>query len=179
MTTPFILQNGYTKTEYGAIAKGVGFIAVLAGGFIGGPIMLRLGINRSLWVFGIGQMISVLNLVWLASIPKNLSVLAFSIGVENFAIGLGSAAFSAFVSTVVNRKYSATQYALLTSLMALSSTILSAPSGWLAEKLGWTTYFIFCAAMGLPGLALLSIVGPWNQKRATPAQPSIANDSTK
>jgi PAT family beta-lactamase induction signal transducer AmpG len=170
MTTPFILQSGYTKTEYAAIAKGVGFIAVLAGGFLGGPVMLRLGIIRSLWVFGFGQMLSVLTLVWLASIPKNLTMLGVSIGAENFAIGLGSAAFTAFVSTVVNRKYSATQYALLTSLMALSSTILSAPSGWLAEKLGWVAYFAFCAAMAIPGLVLLVAVGA-SQKKLADANP--------
>jgi PAT family beta-lactamase induction signal transducer AmpG len=166
MTTPFILQSGYTKTEYAAIAKGIGFIAVLAGGFLGGPIMLRLGIIRSLWIFGFGQMLSVMTLVWLASIPKNLTILAVTIGTENFAIGLGSAAFTAFVTTVVNRKYTATQYALLTSLMAMSSTILSTPSGWLAEKLGWPGYFAFCAAIAIPGLVMLVWVGASQKKLA-------------
>jgi PAT family beta-lactamase induction signal transducer AmpG len=155
MTTPFILSSGYTKTEYAIVAKGAGFIAVMAGGILGGPLMLRLGILRSLLVFGIGQALAVSGFIWLALVPKDMTVLSIAIVGENFFIGCGAAAFSAFLSSITNARYSATQYALLTSLMSFSSTVLSTPSGWLAAKLGWAGYFGFCAALAAPGLLLL------------------------
>jgi PAT family beta-lactamase induction signal transducer AmpG len=155
MTTPFILSSGYTKTEYAIVAKGAGFIAVMAGGILGGPLMLRLGILRSLLVFGIGQALAVSGFIWLALVPKDMTVLSIAIVAENFFIGCGAAAFSAFLSSITNARYSATQYALLTSLMSFSSTVLSTPSGWLAAKLGWAGYFGFCAALAAPGLLLL------------------------
>ena len=155
MTTPFILSNGYTKTEYALVAKGAGFFAVIVGGFVGGPLMLKLGIMRSLWVFGVGQAIAVAAFAWLARIPHSVDALSLVIMSENFFIGCGAAAFSAFVSSITNKKFSATQYALLTSFMALSSTVLSTPSGYLVEKLGWSNYFIFCALLAIPGFLLL------------------------
>lgn len=166
MLTPFILQSGYTKTEYALVAKGVGFFSVLAGGFLGGPFMLRFGIYRSLWVFGIGQAVTVLGFAALATMEHTMTGLSAVIMGENFFIGLGSAAFSAFVSNVTNKTYSATQYALLTSLMAMSATVLSAPSGWLAERLGWASYFIFCVMMTIPGFILLARVGPYAEREA-------------
>lgn len=169
MLTPFILQHGYTKTEYALVAKGVGFFSVLAGGFLGGPFMLRYGIYKSLWIFGIGQAITVLGFAWLSVVEHSTTALSIVIMGENFFIGLGAAAFSAFVSNIANKKYSATQYALLTSLMALSATVLSAPSGWLAEKLGWTAYFVVCVALTIPGFILLYKVGPYAEKNPQPA----------
>jgi PAT family beta-lactamase induction signal transducer AmpG len=180
MLTPFILQHGYTKTEYALVAKGAGFFAVLAGGFLGGPIMLYLGIYRSLWVFGVGQALTVLGFAWLANIEKSIPVLSVIIVGENFFIGLGAAAFSAFVSNITNKTYSATQYALLTSMMALSATVLSAPSGWLAEQLGWVTYFVFCVGMTLPGFVLLYFVGPYakqNEREQQAASAALAEAS--
>ena len=156
MSTPFILSIGYTKTEYALVAKGVGFFAVLAGGFLGGPLMLKLGVKKSLWFFGVGQAIAVMSFAWLANIPHDVKSLSIVILSENFFIGCGAAAFSAFLSNITNKKFSATQYALLTSLMALSSTVLSSPSGYLVEKLGWSSYFIFCALITIPGFLLLA-----------------------
>ncbi len=155
LTTPFILQHGYTLEESAYVGKGAGFFAVLAGGFVGGPIMLKLGMIRSLWVFGLGQAIAVAGFAWLASIGHNMIALTAVIVSENFFIGCGAAAFSAFLSGLTNKRFSATQYALLTSLMAVSSTLLSAPSGWLAEQLGWVGYFSFCAGLAIPGLLLI------------------------
>ena len=161
MTTPFILKIGYTKTEYALVAKGAGFFAVIVGGLLGGPLMLRLGIVRSLWVFGIGQAIAVSGFAFLAGVPHSINALTGVIVSENLFIGCGAAAFSAFLSSVTNKKFSATQYALLTSLMALSRSVLSAPSGWLAEELGWMNYFLFCVGLAIPGLLLLlKIQGP-------------------
>jgi PAT family beta-lactamase induction signal transducer AmpG len=158
MTTPFILKMGYTKTEYALVAKGAGFFAVFAGGLLGGPLMLKLGIIGSLWVFGVGQAIAVAGFAWLATVEHSINALTIVIVSENFFIGCGAAAFSAFLSYITNKKFSATQYALLTSLMALSRSVLSAPSGWLAESLGWVTYFVTCVLLAIPGLLLLAKV---------------------
>ena len=155
MTTPFILSSGYTKTEYAFVAKGAGFLAIIIGGVLGGPFMLRLGIIRSLWVFSVGQAIAVAAFAWLARIPHSVNALSVVIMSENFFIGCGAAAFSAFISSITNKKFSATQFALLTSFMALSSTILSTPSGYMAEKLGWQNYFIVCALLAVPGFLML------------------------
>ncbi|MBC7397426.1 MAG: MFS transporter, partial [Bdellovibrionales bacterium] len=169
MTTPFILKIGYTKTEYALVAKGAGFFAVFAGGLLGGPLMLRLGIVGSLWVFGVGQAIAVAGFAWLAQVSHSIDALTVVIVSENFFIGCGAAAFSAFLSSITNRKFSATQYALLTSFMSLSRNVLSAPSGWLAEQLGWTQYFVMCALLTVPGFLLLAKIqkGLQAQKRAS------------
>jgi PAT family beta-lactamase induction signal transducer AmpG len=158
MTTPFLLSIGYTKTEYALVVKGAGFIAVLVGGFLGGPIMMRVGAIRSLWVFGLGQALAVSGFAVLAVIPKNLSALSWVIMSENFFIGCGAAALTAYVSSVTSTKYTATQYALLTSFMSLSSTVLSSPSGYLVNVIGWNRYFIFCALLAIPGLLLLAFI---------------------
>ncbi len=167
MTTPFLLTVGYTKTEYALVVKGAGFIAVLVGGFLGGPIMMRIGAIRSLWVFGLGQALAVSGFAILAVIPKNLSALSWVIMSENFFIGCGAAALTAYISSVTSNKYTATQYALLTSFMSLSSTVLSSPSGYLVNVVGWNRYFIFCALLAIPGLLLLFFIQKKGQAQIT------------
>jgi PAT family beta-lactamase induction signal transducer AmpG len=171
MTTPFILKMGYTKVEYALVAKGAGFFAVIAGGVFGGPLMLRLGIVRSLWIFGIGQAIAVAGFALLASVDHHLNILSLVIVSENFFIGCGAAAFTAFLSSITNKKFSATQFALLTALMSVSRSVLSAPSGWLAEKLGWVEYFLMCVVLAVPGLLLLLKIQDQIKKRE--ASPEI------
>ncbi len=175
MTTPFILKIGYTKTEYALVAKGAGFFAVFAGGLLGGPLMLRLGIVGSLWVFGVGQAIAVAGFAWLAQVSHSIDALTVVIVSENFFIGCGAAAFSAFLSSITNRKFSATQYALLTSFMSLSRNVLSAPSGWLAEQLGWTQYFVMCALLTIPGFMLLAKIQKGLQTPKKLTQSAVAN----
>ncbi|NDG83694.1 MAG: MFS transporter [Proteobacteria bacterium] len=158
MTTPYILSNGYTKEEYAIVAKGYGLAAALLGGIIGGPVMVRLGVIRSLWVFGLGQALAVSGFIWLSMVPKSIPILAAVIMGENFFIGCGSAAFSTYISNITNPRYTATQFALLTSLTTLSSTVLTVPSGFLVEKLGWTAFFVLCVALAVPGLLLITRV---------------------
>ncbi len=158
MTTPYILSNGYTREEYAIVAKGYGLIAALLGGIIGGPVMMRLGVIRSLWVFGLGQAIAVSGFIWLSLVPKSIPILAAVIMGENFFIGCGSAAFSTYISNITHPRYTATQFALLTSLTTLSSTILTVPSGFLVEKLGWPAFFILCVGLAVPGLLLITQV---------------------
>lgn len=158
MTVPFYLDRGYSKTEIGAVVKLFGFWATIAGGTLGGVWILRMGLNRSLWVFGIGQMVSTLGFAVLAVIPASAAALASVVALENFTAGLGTAAFVGFMAALTDRRFTATQYALLSSLMGVPRVLASAPTGWLAEVLGWAVFFSLCAAIAIPGLVLVRYV---------------------
>ncbi len=167
MTTPFYLDLGYTKTEIGAVVKLFGFWATIAGGTLGGIWILRVGIHRALWLFGFGQMVSTLGFVVLAWYPLNVGALATVVAVENLTAGMGTAAFVGFMAALTDRRFTATQYALLSSLMGVPRVLLSAPTGWFAQWLGWPGFFLLCALIAIPGLLLLR----WVTQLATPAQP--------
>jgi PAT family beta-lactamase induction signal transducer AmpG len=155
MTTPFYLDVGYSKSEIGAVVKLFGFWATLAGATLGGIWILRIGLGRALWLFGIGQMVSTLGFVALASLAPSLPALAVVIALENLTGGLGTAAFVGFMAALTDRRFTATQYALLSSLMGIPRVLAAAPTGWLAEVLGWSTFFLGCALIAVPGLVLL------------------------
>ncbi len=155
MTTPFYLDLGYSKSEIGAVVKLFGFWATIAGATLGGIWILRIGLRRALWLFGIGQMVSTLGFVVLAGLPPSLPALAAVIAIENLTGGLGTAAFVGFMGALTDRRFTATQYALLSSLMGVPRVLAAAPTGWLAQTLGWSTFFLCCALIALPGLALL------------------------
>lgn len=155
MTTPFYLDLGYSKTEIGAVVKLFGFWATLAGGTLGGILILRLGLNRALWLFGLGQMVSTLGFVVLAGIAPGAAALATVVALENLTAGLGTAAFVGFMAALTDRRFTATQYALLSSLMGVPRVLASAPTGWLAQWLGWQGFFLLCTLIAIPGLVLL------------------------
>lgn len=161
MTTPFYLDIGFTKTQIGAVVKLFGFWATVAGSLIGGGLMLRLGINRSLWIFGLLQAVSTAGFALLASIGAHSGALAGVIAFENLSSGMGTAAFVAFMASITDKRFTATQYALLSSLMGAPRVVASAGTGYLAGAVGWTTFFIFCTIMAAPGLALLHRFAPW------------------
>lgn len=156
MTIPFYLDVGFTKTEIGAVVKLFGFWATIAGGLLGGVLILRLGIYRALWGFGILQGVSTAGFAVLALMGASLPGLAAVIAFENLSGGLGTAAFIAFMASLTNKKFTATQYALLTSLMGVPRVIAATPTGYMAEWMGWVGFFIFCALIAVPGLLLLS-----------------------
>ncbi len=158
MTMPFYIELGFSKTEIGAVAKLFGFWATIAGGLAGGVIMLRLGIYRSLWIFGVLQAVSTTGFAILDRIGHSLPALATVIAGENFSGGMGTAAYVAFMASITNKKFTATQYALLSSLMGIPRVLASAPTGYIAEFTGWTTFFILCAIAALPGLVLLRFI---------------------
>ncbi|MFC1862497.1 AmpG family muropeptide MFS transporter [Thermodesulfobacteriota bacterium] len=164
MTMPFYLDTGFTKTEIGSIVKLFGFWAIIIGNLTGGVIMLRLGISRSLWVFGFLQAISTAGFALLATIGYNISLLAGVIAFENLSGGMGTAAFVAFMASITNKKFTAMQYALLTSLMGVPRVIVSASTGFLAKYMGWETYFILCTVIAIPGMLLLMKIAPWKSK---------------
>ena len=169
MTTPFYLDIGFSKSEIGAVVKLFGFWATIAGGLAGGIMMLRLGINRSLWIFGFLQALSTAGFAVLANVGYSLPLLSSVIAFENLSGGMGTAAYAAFMASITNRKFTATQYALLTSLMGVPRVIASAPTGFLAKHAGWEAFFISCALIAIPGMLLLLKFAPWNSKAAAEA----------
>ena len=166
MTTPFYLDIGFSKTEIGTVVKLFGFWATIAGALIGGVLMLRLGINRSLWIFGFLQAISTACFAILARIGHSVAALSGVIAFENLSSGMGTAAYAAFMASITNKKFTATQYALLTSLMGIPRVVASAPTGFLAKNLGWENFFIACTVIAVPGMLLLFKFAPWNSGQA-------------
>ncbi len=176
MTTPFLLTIGFTKTDIGAIQVGMGLIATIIGALAGGSILSNIGINRSLWVFGILQALSNLVYLLLAQAGQNYQLMVLAINVENFCGGLGTAAFVAFLMSLCNQRFSATQYALLSSLMAVSRDILAAPGGSIAQSTGWPVFFLITIVAAVPGLLLLPVFAPWNAQPATINRPGLDDD---
>lgn len=165
MTIPFYLDIGFSKTEIGAVVKLFGFWATIAGSLIGGVFMLRMGINRSLWVFGFLQAISTAGFALLAMIGYNLPMLAGVIAFENLSAGMGTAAYVAFMASITDKRFTATQYALLSSLMGIPRVLASAPTGFLAKHMGWIEFFIFCTLIAIPGMLLLLKFAPWKSAK--------------
>jgi len=165
MTTPFYLDIGFSKTEIGAVVKLFGFWATIAGGLAGGISMIRLGISRSLWIFGFLQAISTAGFAVLARVGPSVPVLSAVIAFENLSSGMGTAAYAAFMASITNKKFTATQYALLTSLMGIPRVLASAPTGFLAKNIGWELFFISCAVIAIPGMLLLVKFAPWRPRQ--------------
>ena len=165
LATPFYLDMGFSKTEIGLIAKNAGLWPSVIGGLLGGIWMIRLGINRALWIFGIVQMAAILGFAWLATIGHSLPWLAMVIGIEALGVGLGTTAFVAFIAHTTHPLYTATQFALFTSLAAVPRTFANAATGYLVEWFGWMTFFLFCFVIAIPGMLLLFKVAPWNDQK--------------
>jgi len=161
ITTPFYLDMGFSKTEIGTVVKLFGFWATLGGGMLGGIMILRMGINRALWIFGLLQMVSTFGFVLLAQMGHEVAMLATVIAFENLTGGMGTAAFVGFMGALTDKRFTATQYALLSSLMGVPRVIASAPTGWMAQAMGWSGFFIFCTLIALPGLLILNRFAPW------------------
>jgi PAT family beta-lactamase induction signal transducer AmpG len=155
LTTPFYLDLGYSKTEIGAVVKLFGFWATIAGGTLGGIWILRIGLHRALWWFGLGQMISTLGFAVLAGLTPTITGLATVVALENLTAGLGTAAFVGFMASLTDKRFTATQYALLSSLMGVPRVLAAAPTGFMAASLGWPLFFVLCTVIAIPGLVLL------------------------
>jgi PAT family beta-lactamase induction signal transducer AmpG len=169
LATPFYLDMGFTKTEIGVIAKNVGLWTSVVGGLLGGLWMVRIGINRALWLFGAVQLLSILGFAVLAYVHQpDLWLLAGVIAFESLGVGLGTAAFVAYIARETDPRYTATQFALFTSLAAVPRSLVNASTGWMVDQLGWVDFFMLCAVLAVPGMALLLRVAPWNP----PTKPS-------
>lgn len=158
ITTPFYLSLGYTKAEIGAVVKIFGTGATIGGGILGGVIILRFGIFRGLWWFGILQALSTACFALLAHVAPSMMGLAGVIAFENLSGGMGTAAFTAFLASLTDKRYTATQYALLSSIMGIPRIFASALTGYLAKFTGWEPFFVLCTLFAIPGLILLKFM---------------------
>lgn len=168
LATPFYLDMGFSKSQIGLIAKNAGLWPAVIGALLGGIWMLKIGINRALWLFGAVQVVSIFGFYWLALqgaqaevTTLHLTQLALVIGLEALGVGLGTAAFVAYIAHTTHPAYTATQFALFTSLAAVPRTFVNAMAGWLVDQLGWGSFFLLCAALAVPGMLLLLKVAPW------------------
>jgi PAT family beta-lactamase induction signal transducer AmpG len=163
MTTPFLLQAGFSQSEVGAVFLGAGVVATILGVLAGGAVIGKVGINRSLWIFVVVQGLSNLTYYVLSMAAKSHALMVTAVVVENFGLGLVTAAMTAFLMAMCNKRFTATQFALLSSLMAASRDILVAPAGKIAEGLGWPSFFLITVAMAIPPLLLLPFIAPWSR----------------
>jgi PAT family beta-lactamase induction signal transducer AmpG len=156
LQTPFLLRLGFSRTEVGAFVK-VLSLAVILGAFIGGGVVARYGLKRSLIAFGIAQALGNLGYVVLAIVGKSYTVMFIAIGTDYLVNGMGTAAFVALLMSLCNKKFTAFQYALFSSLSSLIGHVAGGASGWIAEEIGWPAFFASTLVAAVPGIVLLAI----------------------
>jgi PAT family beta-lactamase induction signal transducer AmpG len=166
LQTPFYIDLGFSMTQIGTVAKFSSLIAAIVGGMIGGLVMVKVSINRALWLFGFVQIASILGFAALSVVGDNLWMLGVATAFEYLGVGLGSAALIAFMARSTNAAFAATQFALFTALVAVPRTLANAITGVIVEQVGWTNFFLLCTALALPGMLLLFKVAPWNERQA-------------
>lgn len=176
MANPFLVDINFSKTEIGTIQGGMGFLATTVGVLAGGAILTKIGINRALWVFGVLQLLSNLGYYALAIVGKNNSLLVLALNIENLCAGFVTVVSVAFLMSLCNHRFTATQFALLSSLMAVSRDILSAPAGQLAQATGWPSFFLLTLVAAIPGLLLLPFAAPWNPQPVAMPRPGLDDD---
>lgn len=169
LATPFYIDMGFELSEIGLVAKHAALWPAIIGGLAGGLLMVKIGINRALWLFGVVQLVSILGFALMAHVGEGLWLLALVIGFEYLGVGLGAAAFIAFIARTTSRAHAATQFALLTALTALPRTVANASTGFIVEQIGWELFFYGCALAAIPGMLLLTKVAPWHETRSTAA----------
>ena len=164
LSTPFYQDLGFSGTEVGTVAKLVGLWSSIIGGVLGGLIMIRTGINKALYLFGIVQVVSILGFAILARVGHNIWMLGVAHGFEYLGVGLGTTAIVAFMARETSKAHTATQLALFTALAALPRAAANATTGVLVDNMGWERFFYLCALLAIPGMLLLFKVAPWNGK---------------
>ena len=163
LQTPFYIDLGFSRTQIGTIAKFSSLIAAIVGGLVGGLVMIKVSINRALWLFGLVQIASILGFALLSVVGDNPWMLGAATAFEYLGVGLGTAALTAFMARSTNAAFAATQFALFTALIAVPRTLANAVTGVLVEQVGWTNFFLLCTALAVPGMLLLIKVAPWNE----------------
>jgi PAT family beta-lactamase induction signal transducer AmpG len=156
MSLPFLLKIGFAKEQIGAVRQGLGVAVTIVGALLGGLLVRRWGIWKSLWIFGVLHSVSNIAFLTLAETGPKSGALIGVITVENLCIGLTTAGFTAWMIGQCDHRYSAFQFALLSGIMALGRVLASPLGGWMAQQLGWPGYFAVSALFGLPGLLLLA-----------------------
>jgi PAT family beta-lactamase induction signal transducer AmpG len=163
LATPFYLDMGFSRTEIGSVAKIAALWSTVAGSIIGGAVMLKLSINRALWIFGVVQLVTILGFAWLSRVGDDPVVLFVVVSGEYLGVGLGTVALTAYIARETSRAFTATQFALFTSLIAVPRTFANASTGFLIEWLGYTEFFLLCTALAVPGMLMLIKAAPWNE----------------
>ncbi len=161
LNVPFLLDLGFSRTEIGLATKGVGMACLIVGGIVGGLLMSRLTLVKSLWVMGLLQMFSMSGHVALAMVGKNHALLLVTIAVENSIFAMGTIAYLSMIQRCCDLRSAGTQFALLSSLTAFARVLFASPAGILAQRAGWPAYFMVCMAMAVPGLLLLRRFDTW------------------
>lgn len=164
LATPFYLDMGFSATEIGSIAKVAALWSSIAGAIVGGLAMLKLSINRALWIFGGVQLVTILGFAWLSTVGHYPLGLFAVVSAEYFGVGLGTVALTAYIARETSRAFTATQFALFTSLIAVPRTFANASTGYLINWMGYTHFFLLCTLAAIPGMLLLFKVAPWNKK---------------
>jgi MFS transporter, PAT family, beta-lactamase induction signal transducer AmpG len=165
MTTPFLLDMGFSRTDVGTVNKAFGLLSTILGTLAGGSVIAKIGINRSLWIFAFLQAFPHLAFTVLALIGKNYAAMVAAIGLENICGGMGTAAFVAFMMRLCDKRFTATQYALLTSFMAVTRVIAGVPTGFMVASMGWPAFFAVSMLGALPGILLLPRFAPWKAEQ--------------
>ncbi|RZV38920.1 MAG: MFS transporter [Chromatiales bacterium] len=163
LQSPFFIDVGFSLTQIGAISKTAGLIAANVGTIVGGLVMVKLSINRALWVFGVVQIVSILGFAVLSEVGPNPWMLGVVVGFEYLGVGLGAAALIAFMARTTNPAFAATQLALFTALASVPRVFANAVTGVIVEATGWTNFFLLCTALAIPGMLLLLKVAPWSE----------------
>jgi PAT family beta-lactamase induction signal transducer AmpG len=163
LATPFYLDMGYSLSEIGTIAKFAGLGFGIGGGILGGVLMLKLSINRALWAFGVIQMVTILGYAWLSTAGHTPAGLFAVVAAENLGVGLGTIALTAYMARETSKAFTATQFALFSSFIAIPRTFANASTGFLIEGIGYTNFFLLCTAVAIPGMLMLFKVAPWNK----------------
>ena len=163
LATPFYLDMGYSLSEIGTIAKFAGLVFGIGGGILGGILMLKLSINRALWAFGVVQMVTILGYAWLSTAGHTPTGLFAVVAAEYLGVGLGAIALTAFMARETSKAFTATQFALFSSFIAVPRTFANASTGFLIEAIGYTQFFLLCTAVAIPGMLMLLKVAPWNK----------------
>ena len=163
LQTPFFMDLGFTRTQIGVVAKSTGLWAGISGGILGGIWLIKLGINRGLWIFGVLQAVAILGFALMAKMGLSVWMLGVVMAADYFAVGLSVAAFTAYIATTTDPRYTATQFALVTSLAAIPRTFFNAITGYIVDQTGWFGFFIVCFLLTIPGMLLLLKVAPWNE----------------
>lgn len=163
LTVPFLRHLGFTNTDVAGVNKGLGLVALILGTLIGGAIVSRLKIYRSLLIFGILQALAILMFSLLAHLGHSYRMMVGSIVTVSFTSGMGTAAYIAFLMSLCDKRFTATQFAFFTSLLAFSRTVTKTPSGYLSVAVGWENFFLLSALAAVPGLLLLGLrYGSWD-----------------
>ena len=164
MANVFYIDQGFTKDQIASVSKLFGLIMTLVGAGAGGLLIVRFGILPILFIGGAASAATNLLFMLLSGMGANLQMLVFTISADNFSSGLATAAFVAYLSSLTNLKFSATQYALLSSIMLLLPRLVGGYSGVLVEKLGYADFFFLTAMMGIPTLILIAL--QWHRQRS-------------